>query len=327
MSGGNSHDRRKFERAVKKQAEKQFPINDHPTYKTEGAESVPEPKQTTSITNKVFSFFEHPLFWGPVGVVGGVVGLFLYRPILHICGICIVLAFHRARVVSGERLGTQVISYCIVILFAGGGIYGLQTMIQNHENANKKEETMPNIAIFAQCDNTALPIEIPPHGSIRLVPVNKKGMQANKWGSYDVRNDKDKPEKWPEGRKLLEAKQLHDSGVFIYRCEVSNHGQPNLLDIAMPMRFWFGDKGGDENAVEFTPIISPLDVGHSSILYFVNDCPTNASGVLPDSATVAVAGENARRTTKLNLPHRNPTDQLMFWFPAKVRWVSSTQCE
>jgi hypothetical protein len=93
------------------------------------------------------------------------------------------------------------------------------------------------------------------------------------------------------------------------------------------MRFWFGDKGGEENAVKFTPIISPLDAGGSFSLYFVNDCPINVSGVLPDQVTLLVVGETKRRTTQLNLPHRNPIDQIMMWFPTRVRWIGGEPCD
>jgi hypothetical protein len=186
----------------------------------------------------------------------------------------------------------------------------------------------PVIAVFAKCDMTSLPIEIPAHSFIRIVPVNKKGMKSFNWGSREISNDTDKAMQWPGRDKLLEASSEHDPGIFVYRCEISNHGEVNLLDVAIPIHFWFqGDAGGDANATRFTPIITPLDVGHSFVLYIVNDCPVQASGVLQDFATVLVVGESKRRTTKLNVPNRDPSDQIMMWFPTKVRWVGSTLCE
>ena len=185
----------------------------------------------------------------------------------------------------------------------------------------------PIIAVFAKCDSTALSFGIPPHDAIRIVPVNEKGMRSVNWGSYEIANNTDKPMQWPDKDKFLQARKQHDTGGFGYRCEISNHGEVNLIDVAMPMRFWFGGKGGEENAVKYTPIISPLDVGKAFVLYFVNDCPVYSSAVLPDYATVLVVGETTRRNTKLNLPHRNPVDPIMMWFPTKIRWIGSTQCE
>ena len=184
----------------------------------------------------------------------------------------------------------------------------------------------PVIAVFAKCDMIVLPVEIPPHDSIRLVPVNEKGMRAVSWGSFELTNDTDKPRRWPEMDKLLEARRQHDFGEFVYRCEISNHGAVNLLDVAIPLRFWFGEKGGDENAVKYTPIISPLDVSHSFTLYFVNDCPIGATAILPDDVSVLVDGESIRRNTKLNLPNRDPVDPIMLWPSTKIRWIGSTQC-
>jgi hypothetical protein len=184
----------------------------------------------------------------------------------------------------------------------------------------------PNVAVFMKCDLMGIPITMPPHTFMRLVPVNEAYMKANPWGSYEVRNDGEKGLQWPDKAKLLEAKRLHDLGVFVYGCDVSNHGQVNLLDVAVPMKFWFGDRGGEQNAVKYAPIISPLDAGQKFTLYFVNDCPTNASAVLPDEATIRVVGETERRTTKLNLPHRNPVDQIMMWFATKMKWIGATPC-
>src|ERR1017187_10227854 len=131
----------------------------------------------------------------------------------------------------------------------------------------------PELAIFMKCDMTGLPVTVPPGGAIRVVPVNEKYIRSNGWGSYEVRNDGMKPMRWPDEKKLQAAKRQHDVGGFCYRCEISNHGRVGVLDVAVPVRFWFGNKGGEQNAVKFTPIVSPLDAGQTSTLFFVNDCP------------------------------------------------------
>lgn len=86
----------------------------------------------SSLTHRLFLFFEHPLFWGPIGIVGGLVGLFFYTPILVLCGACVLLAFHRAGVVSGARLRTQIMAYSIVAVISGASLYGLRVLIQKH---------------------------------------------------------------------------------------------------------------------------------------------------------------------------------------------------
>jgi hypothetical protein len=90
------------------------------------------PVESVSFAHRLFLFFEHPLFWGPIGIVGGLVGLFFYTPILFVCGLCILLAFLRAGVVSGLDWRKQLIAYIIVTLVAAGGLYGLQVLIKKH---------------------------------------------------------------------------------------------------------------------------------------------------------------------------------------------------
>lgn len=185
----------------------------------------------------------------------------------------------------------------------------------------------PELAIFMKCDMTGLPVTVPPGGAIRVVPVNEKYIRSNGWGSYEVRNDGMKPMRWPDEKKLQAAKRQHDVGGFCYRCEISNHGRVGVLDVAVPVRFWFGNKGGEQNAVKFTPIVSPLDAGQTSTLFFVNDCPMLATAILPDAVSLRIVGEATGRIVRLNLPHRNPVDPIMMWFPTNVKWVGATACE
>ena len=52
----------------------------------------------------LLEFIEQPLFTLAVGIVGGIVGLLIYSPVLAVCGLCVILAFHRAKVVTGHSL-------------------------------------------------------------------------------------------------------------------------------------------------------------------------------------------------------------------------------
>jgi hypothetical protein len=38
------------------------------------------------------------------------------------------------------------------------------------------------LAIFAKCDMVALPLTIPPHSALRVVPLNPRRMKATNWG-------------------------------------------------------------------------------------------------------------------------------------------------
>jgi hypothetical protein len=77
-------------------------------------------------------FFEHPLVWGPLGIIGGLVGLFFYPPVLIICGFCILLAFHRAKVVVGKSRKTQVCAYILLFTLTLAALYGIERLIKTH---------------------------------------------------------------------------------------------------------------------------------------------------------------------------------------------------
>ncbi len=197
---------------------------------------------------------------------------------------------------------------------------------ENPGSPAHQAQSVPNLALFMKCDLQSLPITIPASSAISVIPLNERYMKTNKWGSYEIHNQATLSRAWPDKQTLAEAEKHHDFGAFGYRCELSNHGQVNVIDVVLPMRFWFGTKGGDENAVPFAPVITPLDAGKSALLYLINDCPTTAAGVLPDEATVQIVGESTKRRVKLNLPNRNPADQIMMWFPSKSHFVGVTQC-
>ena len=60
-------------------------------------------------------------------------------------------------------------------------------------NTGLRQETPePNVAIFMRCDMISLPITIPAHATLHLVPVNPRRLKATGWGSYDIPNDADR---------------------------------------------------------------------------------------------------------------------------------------
>src|SRR5713101_166562 len=85
-----------------------------------------------STTQRLLDFFEHPFVWGPIGIVGGLVGLFFYTPILFVCGACLLLAFHRTKVVSDKSTRTKVIAYGVLLAVTSSGLYGIKMLIQAH---------------------------------------------------------------------------------------------------------------------------------------------------------------------------------------------------
>jgi hypothetical protein len=95
MGGGNAKQRRAIRRMLRK---------------LRGSTPIPElsgssqtmVSETKTVWQRLIDFVEQPLFLWSLGILGGFVGLFIFTPLLIVCGICILLAFDRAMVVHGE---------------------------------------------------------------------------------------------------------------------------------------------------------------------------------------------------------------------------------
>jgi hypothetical protein len=116
-------------------------------------------KNTTA--QRLLLFFEHPLFWGPIGIVGGLVGLFFYTPILFVCGVCVLLAFHRVGVVSGKQTPTQVMAYILLSVITVLSLYGTRVLIKTHSPDIGKD--IAKEVIKAESENKKETIKTPSH--------------------------------------------------------------------------------------------------------------------------------------------------------------------
>ena len=183
------------------------------------------------------------------------------------------------------------------------------------------------VSIFQECRMVGMPIAIPAHDVLHLMSLNLKRFKSQNWGLFDIPNDTDKSQKWPSKEKLDEAGRQHDPGIFVYKCEVSNHSQINLADVAIPMKFWFGNAGGEANAISYAPVASPVDAGQHFVFYAVNDCAIEVTGVMPNTVRIKETGDSAWRDVALNREYRNPVEQIMIFMPTKIRWVADTPCQ
>jgi hypothetical protein len=62
---------------------------------------------------RFFDFIEQPLFLFVASIIGGIVGVTVYTPVFAICVICILLALHRSKALSGLRPIAQAGSYIL----------------------------------------------------------------------------------------------------------------------------------------------------------------------------------------------------------------------
>src|SRR5882757_3678283 len=114
MGGGNSH-QRAVQRAQKVRINKQVTETVAEILGNSDNLQAVIPNIGKKPANKWLNFIEQPLFLWAAGLLGGVLGLFIFTPILIVFGGCVLLAFHRAGVVHGKRLWVQIVSYAAIM--------------------------------------------------------------------------------------------------------------------------------------------------------------------------------------------------------------------
>jgi hypothetical protein len=177
-------------------------------------------------------------------------------------------------------------------------------------------------ALFMECRFGPLPITIAPGETVHIVRLNKKQIQGQAWGFWDVPNlNISKPFLWPDKKLLDDARKVHSFNIP-WVCKVSNHGS-TLISAAILIDLWFGNATGGKGKIIYSALISPLDAGKEFSFYLVNDCNISVAAIWEERAVVQVLGENVRREVPLHRTYRSPIDQIMSFFPALVRFVHS----
>jgi hypothetical protein len=176
--------------------------------------------------------------------------------------------------------------------------------------------------IYMVCTRTALPIHIAAGSVAHVKTFNKKQYVNTQWAMDDIHNDETKERLWPD-EKIMKSGPKFNPGVFGYKCDVTNHATTNLIDLAIPLSTNFGN---EKPPLTYLAVISPLDAGTTFSFYMINECPVEVSVIAPDTVSVQVFGEDQRRTVPLHWSHRNPIEQIMIFFPSKVRWTGNV-CE
>jgi hypothetical protein len=130
--GGSARERRKAERALVR-AVKVLGLTEPPSRVTVAA--VPGP----TLVQKFLGVIEQPLCVLPVGVVAGLIGVFLWTPVLGICGICILLAFHRSKLADGKPRTIQLFWYACLAAVVTLALGTVDHLIAKGMKRNKEE--------------------------------------------------------------------------------------------------------------------------------------------------------------------------------------------
>jgi hypothetical protein len=99
---------------------------------------VPGPHLPSSVTGAaptegLWRFFEHPITLAALAILLGVIGLFIYTPILWACGGMFLIAFYRSKAVASRSLRVQVVAYIIL-----AGIIAPTLYFTNHFAATRE---------------------------------------------------------------------------------------------------------------------------------------------------------------------------------------------
>lgn len=80
---------------------------------------------------RILAVVEQPLVLLPAGTLGGIVGVFFFAPVLALCGLCILLGFHRSKVVSGKHIfKVQIPAYVAVSAMTLAVLWWVNTSVQ-----------------------------------------------------------------------------------------------------------------------------------------------------------------------------------------------------
>lgn len=125
--GGNAHDRAVFNSAVDRSVAEKLSQSQ--------PETTPQPDLPRSssgrdrLSARIIRLIEQPLFLTAFSILAGIVGL-IYFPFLAVVGLCIVVAFHRARVVEGYSWKIKLFSYATIFAVTLAGLYGVSVILK-----------------------------------------------------------------------------------------------------------------------------------------------------------------------------------------------------
>lgn len=111
--GGNSHDRKVFRDAVAKAVEDALGSS-----QTLQHAKPPNNRLTPSAQSsfeRAFRAVEHPFVQTPISVIGGIVGVFVYGPVLMLCSISVFAGVHRSGALNGLQKKAQFVAWTLIV--------------------------------------------------------------------------------------------------------------------------------------------------------------------------------------------------------------------
>ncbi len=124
--GGNSHQRNVQQTKRQKEAEQlaQMVVERLP------APAVPPRPESRTGWQKVLDVVEQPFVLTAIAVLAALVDLISHAPVLLLCGVLVLLGFHRSKVLAGKTWRVQVPSYVALFLCVSTILYGVHMLLK-----------------------------------------------------------------------------------------------------------------------------------------------------------------------------------------------------
>ena len=101
---------------------------------------------------------------------------------------------------------------------------------------------------------------------------------------------------WPPKDFLDVLKQQDPNAVFwTLKCDVTNHGDTNLIKVIVPLVVHFIVNNGQQQQIERQVTVGPIDRGATKTFYIVNNCTLPGAVTLPRKGYAHVPGEPEAR--------------------------------
>jgi hypothetical protein len=192
-----------------------------------------------------------------------------------------------------------------------------------HAPAPSTTPAQKPIEVSLNCYSEALPITVPAGGIERVVGFNEAYTKVRTFADVRqiVNTTGTGPLLWPDAGRVEQIKKTFGEGeLWVYRCEVFNHGEDNVVDLQIPLQVWYKFGG---QLYPATVLINPLDKGKRANFYLVNDCPVEIGILTPLIGTARFPWEQSVREFRFELADTGITHNFQLG-PSHANWMSMT---
>jgi len=128
-------------------------------------------------TEGLWRFFEHPITLAALAILLGVLGLFIYTPILSACGGLFLIAFYRSKAVAKRSWRVQALAYTVLVCIIVPALYFTNRLVERkmaHSEvavSPKRTEAVASPPVPLVSNPTAPPVTSPSPTVVHSTPA------------------------------------------------------------------------------------------------------------------------------------------------------------